>query len=78
MTFTLQNQAQANHIFWVVGTSSTISVGSSGPITFDGSILAGQAFTMSAASGGSGTLAGTINGCVFAGAVNDSDSAANT
>jgi len=66
LTFTLQNQAQADHIFWIIGTNATISVGSSGPITFDGNILAGQSFTMSAASGGSGTLAGTINGCVFA------------
>jgi len=77
-TFALQNQAQANHIFWIVGTSATISVGSSGPQTFDGTILAGQAFTMSAATGGSGVLAGTINGCVFAGAANSTDSAANT
>ncbi|MCU1338581.1 MAG: hypothetical protein JWO19_4162 [Bryobacterales bacterium] len=66
LTFTLQNQAQANNIFWIIGTIATISVGSSGPITFDGNILAGQSFTMSAAAGGSGTLAGTINGCVFA------------
>ena len=66
LTFTLQNQAQASNIYWIVGTNATISVGSSGPIVFDGDILAGQSFTMSAASGGSGTLAGTINGCVFA------------
>ena len=66
LTFTLQNQAQAGNIFWIIGTIATISVGSSGPITFDGNILAGQSFTMSAASGGSGVLAGTINGCVFA------------
>jgi Ice-binding-like/PEP-CTERM motif len=66
LTFTLENQAQADHIFWIIGTIGTISVGSSGPITFDGNILAGQSFTMSAAAGGSGTLAGTINGCVFA------------
>jgi hypothetical protein len=66
LTFTLQNQARADHIFWIIGTIGTISVGSSGPITFDGNILAGQSFTMSAASGGSGRLAGTINGCVFA------------
>jgi hypothetical protein len=66
MTFTLQNQAQASHIYWIIGTNATISVGISGPIVFDGDILAGQAFTMSAASGGSGVLAGTINGCVFA------------
>jgi hypothetical protein len=65
LTFTLQNQANANNIFWIIGTDATISVGSSGPITWDGNILAGSSFTMSAASGGSGTLAGTINGCVF-------------
>jgi hypothetical protein len=65
MTFTLLNGAQADNIFWIVGTDATISVGSSGPITFDGSILAGDTFTMSAATGGSGVLAGTINGCVF-------------
>jgi len=66
MTFTLENGAQANNIFWIVDDAATISVGSSGPITFDGDILAGSSFTMSAASGGSGVLAGTINGCVFA------------
>jgi hypothetical protein len=66
LTFTLQNQAQADNIFWIIGTIATISVGSSGPMTFDGNILAGESFTMSAASGGSGVLAGTINGCVFA------------
>ncbi len=66
MTFTLENGAQANNIFWIVGTDATISVGSSGPITFDGDVLAGDTFTMSAAAGGSGALAGTINGCVFA------------
>jgi hypothetical protein len=66
LTFILANQAQADHIFWIVGTSATLSPGSSGPMTFEGNILAGQAFTMSAQSGGSGVLAGTINGCVFA------------
>ena len=66
MTFTLQNQAQATNIFWIVGTIGTVSVGSSAPIAFDGNILAGQSFTMSAASGGSGVLTGTINGCVYA------------
>src|SRR5271157_4915791 len=66
MTFTLENGAQASNIFWIVGTDATISVGSSGPITFDGNILAGDTFTMSAASGGSGVLTGDINGCVFA------------
>jgi len=66
MTFTLLNEAQADNIFWIVENAATISVGSSGPITFDGDILAGTSFTMSAGSGGSGVLAGTINGCVFA------------
>ncbi|HEY1209141.1 MAG TPA: ice-binding family protein [Terracidiphilus sp.] len=69
MTFTLEGDAQADNIFWVVGNSTTpyatISVADSGPIVFDGNILAGT-FTMSAAAGGSGDLAGTINGCVFA------------
>ena len=64
LTFTLQNQAQANNIFWIVGTDATISVGSSGPITFYGDILAGGSFTMSAASGD--VFGGLINGCVFA------------
>ena len=66
MTFTLVNQALAKNIFWIVGTDATVSVGSSGPITFAGSILAGGSITISAASGGSGVLAGTINGCLFA------------
>jgi hypothetical protein len=66
MTFTLENGAQADNIFWVVEDAATISVGSSGPIVFDGNVLAGSSFTMSAASGGSGVLAGTVNGCVFA------------
>jgi hypothetical protein len=66
LTFNLTHQAQADNIFWIVGTIATISVGSSPPITWDGNILAGQSFTMSAASGGSGVLAGTIDGCVFA------------
>jgi hypothetical protein len=67
MTFTLLGNAQADNIFWIVDGTATISPGSSGPITFDGNILAGDgltpgAFTMSA---GSGALAGTINGCVY-------------
>jgi hypothetical protein len=66
MTFTLKNGAQPGNIFWIVGTDATISVGSAGPIDFYGDILAGDTFTMSAAEGGSGVLAGTINGCVFA------------
>jgi hypothetical protein len=66
LTFDLIHGAQANNIFWIVQKAATISVESSGPITFEGSILAGTSFTMSAATGGSGVLAGTINGCVFA------------
>jgi hypothetical protein len=66
LTFNLINGAQANNIFWIVQNAATVSVESSGPITFDGSILAGTSFTMSAATGGSSVLAGTINGCVFA------------
>jgi hypothetical protein len=64
ITFTLENGAQASNIFWVIGTTATIDVGNSGPLVFDGNILAGQSFTLSA---GSGALTGTINGCVFAG-----------
>ncbi|MGB7760155.1 MAG: ice-binding family protein [Bryobacteraceae bacterium] len=72
MTFTLENGAQADNIFWIVQNIATISVGdapqidNSGQIIFDGNILAGTSFTMSAGSGGSGVLGGTINGCVFA------------
>lgn len=63
MTFTLSNGAQATNIFWIVEDAATISPGSSGPIVFDGDILAGTSFTMSA---GTGALSGTVNGCVFA------------
>ena len=66
MTFILSGGAQPSNIFWIVQDAATISVASSGPIVFDGDILAGTSFTMSAAAGGSGVLAGTINGCVFA------------
>jgi hypothetical protein len=68
LTFDLIKGAQAKNIFWIVQDAATISVGSSPPQTFEGSILAGTSFTMSAADreGGSGVLAGTIDGCVFA------------
>jgi hypothetical protein len=64
----LTGGAQANNIFWIVKDAATISVSSNQAQTFDGSILAGTSFTMSASglTGGSGVLAGTINGCVFA------------
>jgi hypothetical protein len=65
MTFSLVNGAKADNIIWVVGNAATINVGSSGPITFDGNILAGSTFTMSVSPDGIGTLTGTINGCVF-------------
>jgi Ice-binding-like len=65
MTFTLENGAKAGNIFWIVGTDAKISVADQAPIIFDGDILAGDTFTMSAGAGGSGVLAGTINGCVF-------------
>jgi hypothetical protein len=71
LRFNLINGAQADNIFWVVGQAATISVGGApsdgtyGHIDFDGNILAGTTFTMNAANGGSGVLAGTINGCVF-------------
>jgi hypothetical protein len=68
LTFDLMGGAQANNIFWIVKDAATISVSSNPAQTFDGSILAGTSFTMSASglTGGSGVLAGTINGCVFA------------
>jgi hypothetical protein len=65
LTFSLINGAQASHIYWIVGRSATISP-SGVPETFDGNILAGSNFTMSANTGGSGVLAGVVNGCVFA------------
>jgi hypothetical protein len=65
LTFDLMNGASARNIYWIVGRTVTIS--SNGPaVTWDGSILAGTSFTMSANPGGSDVLAGTINGCVFA------------
>lgn len=65
LTFTLINGALASNIYWIIGRTETISSGG-GPVTWDGNILAGTSFTMSANPGGSGVLAGTINGCVFA------------
>ncbi len=66
LNFTLTNQAKAANIYWIIGTIATLSPANSGPMSFYGNILAGQSFTMSAQSGGSGSLAGTISGCVFA------------
>jgi hypothetical protein len=72
MTFTLENGALASNIFWIVSSDATISP--SGPIDFDGSILAGGTFTMSAP--GSGSSSGAIDGCVFS--VNANTLAAGT
>jgi hypothetical protein len=68
ITFNLLGGAQASNIYWIVGSvaipaAMTISP-TDVPITWDGDILAGT-FTMSANTGGSGVLAGTINGCVL-------------
>ncbi len=69
ITFNLIDGALANNIYWIVGNTTTseavtIDPSSGVPITWDGNILAGT-FTMSAIPGGSGDLAGTINGCVL-------------
>jgi hypothetical protein len=71
MTFTLGSGVQADNIFWIIEGSPTgapgdATISGSGYNIFDGNIIAGDTFTMSAVPGGSGTLAGTINGCVFA------------
>jgi hypothetical protein len=70
ITFDLINGALASNIYWIVGSPAvpkamTIDP-TNVPITWDGNILAGT-FTMSANAGpgGSGVLAGTINGCVL-------------
>jgi hypothetical protein len=77
VTFNLTDGAQADNIFWIIGTSLAATTGSaatidpSSAITFDGNILAGGSggtFTMSAPA--SGTLSGEVDGCVFTGAAN--------
>ncbi|HTB10110.1 MAG TPA: ice-binding family protein [Bryobacteraceae bacterium] len=69
ITFDLINGALASNIYWIVGNTTsdeavTINPSTGLPITWDGNILAGS-FTMSAIPGGSGDLAGTLNGCVL-------------
>jgi len=64
ISFVLQNGALAKNIFWIVGRTATLNP-TSNPLTFEGNILAGTSFTMSANVGGSGVLAGTVKGCVF-------------
>jgi hypothetical protein len=65
ITFNLIGGALAQNIYWIIGTSATINPNAL-PVVWDGSILAGTSFTTSAATGGSGDLAATIYGCVFA------------
>jgi hypothetical protein len=65
LTFSLINNAAASNIYWIVGRAAVL--GSAGPtLTWDGSIIAGTSFTMSANGGGPAVLAGNLNGCVFA------------
>jgi hypothetical protein len=64
ITFDLVNGALASNIYWIVGGAATINP-TGVPSTFDGDILGQTSFTMSAGTGGSGVLAGTINGCVY-------------
>jgi hypothetical protein len=69
LSFHLLNGATAANIYWIIGRTATLSSGG-GPVTWEGSILAGTDFTMSANPGGSGVLAGTVDGCVFAESAN--------
>jgi hypothetical protein len=68
ITFNLIDGAQANNIYWIVGSVASpenVTINPTNvPLTWDGNILAGT-FTMSANTGGSGVLGGTINGCVL-------------
>ncbi len=69
ITFNLIDGALASNIYWIIGNTTTaeavtINPSIGAPVTWDGDILAGT-FTMSAIPGGSGDLAGTINGCVL-------------
>ena len=67
ITFLPIDGALSSNIYWIIGRDATISGATNVlPVTWDGNILAGRNFTMSAGTGGSGPLAGTINGCVFA------------
>ena len=67
ITFLPTNGALSSNIYWIIGRDATISGATNVlPVTWDGNILAGRNFSMSAGTGGSGPLAGTINGCVFA------------
>ncbi|MCU1233833.1 MAG: hypothetical protein JWP63_1800 [Candidatus Solibacter sp.] len=69
MTFSLINGATASNIYWIIGRDGTISSGG-GPTNWEGNILAGRNFTMAAIPGGSETLTGVIDGCVFAESAN--------
>jgi hypothetical protein len=71
ITFSLENGALASNIYWIIGRDATISGATAVlPVTWEGSILVGRNFTMSAGTGGSGPLAGTIDGCLFVENVN--------
>jgi hypothetical protein len=66
ITFSLENGALASNIYWIIGNDATISGATAVlPVTWEGSILVGRNFTMSAGTGGVGPLAGTIDGCLF-------------
>jgi Ice-binding-like len=65
ITFDLTNGALASNIYWIVGAATTIDP-TNVPLIFDGNILGQTSSTISAQTGGSGVLAATINGCVFA------------
>jgi uncharacterized protein (TIGR03382 family) len=65
ITFDLTGGALASNIYWIVGGATTIDP-TNVPLTFDGNILGQTSSTISAQVGGSGVLAATINGCVFA------------
>ncbi len=65
INFNLTNGALATNIYWIVGNSATLTPNGTA-MTWDGNILAGRSVTVAANTGGSGVLAGTINGCVFA------------
>jgi MYXO-CTERM domain-containing protein len=65
ITFDLTGGALAGNIYWIVGAATTIDP-TNVPLTFDGNILGQTSVAISAQVGGSGALAATINGCVFA------------
>jgi hypothetical protein len=69
ITFNLTGGARASNIYWIVGGATTIDP-TNVPLTFDGNILGQSSSTISAQVGGSGVLAATINGCIYAESAN--------